>query len=119
MNGRWEVHIDGGRTPTGLEAIEWARRVEQLGAGEILLTSIDRDGARIGYDLELTRAVAEAVNVPVVASGGACNAQDVATVLANGADAALVAGILHDRITTIQDIKRVVADGGILVRKSA
>jgi cyclase len=118
-DGTWEVYIAGGRTPTGLDAVEWARQAVALGAGEILLTSIDRDGVRTGYDLELTRAVAIAVNVPVVASGGAGSAEDVATVLANGADAALVAGILHDRITTIQDIKRVVARDGIRVRKSA
>jgi cyclase len=118
-DGTWEVYVAGGRTPTGLDAVEWAVRAVALGAGEILLTSIDRDGVRAGYDLELTRAVADAVNVPVVASGGAGNAEDVATVLANGADAALVAGILHDRITTIQDIKRVVARDGIRVRKSA
>jgi cyclase len=115
----WEVYIAGGRTPTGLDAVEWARRAVALGAGEVLLTSIDRDGVRTGYDLELTRAVAGAVNVPVIASGGAGSAEDVATVLANGADAALVAGILHDRITSIQDIKRVVAGDGIRVRKSA
>jgi cyclase len=118
-DGTWEVYVAGGRTPTGLDAVEWARRAVSLGAGEVLLTSIDRDGVRTGYDLDLTRAVATAVNVPVVASGGAGSAEDVATVLANGADAALVAGILHDRITTIQDIKRVVAQDGIRVRKSA
>jgi cyclase len=117
---RWEVFTAGGRNATGLDALEWARRVVSLGAGEILLTSIDRDGARGGYDLALTRAVAAAVSVPVVASGGAGSAQDVATVLRDGnADAALVAGIFHDGTTTVGEVKRVLRDQGIDVRMAA
>jgi imidazole glycerol-phosphate synthase subunit HisF len=100
--GGWRVYVKGGREATALDAVEWAAECVQRGAGEILLTSIDRDGARTGYDLELTRAVAQAVNVPVVASGGAGSAADVCAVLDDGgADAALLAGILHDGITTV------------------
>jgi imidazole glycerol-phosphate synthase subunit HisF len=104
---RWEVITHGGRTPTGLDVMEWARRCGELGAGEILLTSVDRDGMRGGYDLELTRAVVSVVNVPVIASGGAGSAADVsAAIKAGGADAALVAGIVHDGTTTVRAIKR-------------
>ena len=109
------VYTHGGRTPTALTAIEWAQTCVEHGAGEILLTSIDRDGVRHGYDIELTRAVSEAVNVPVVASGGAGTPQDVAEVLAD-ADAALVAGIVHDNVTTIADIKAAVTRAGIPCR---
>jgi cyclase len=113
----WEVVTHGGRTPTGLDAIAWARECVRRGAGEILLTSIDRDGSRGGYDLELTRAVASAVNVPVIASGGAGSAEHVRDALAEGgADAALLAGILHDGVTTVREIKRVLAQHGISVR---
>jgi imidazole glycerol-phosphate synthase subunit HisF len=119
-NGSWRVFIRGGRTATDLDAVAWARECVRLGAGEILLTSIDRDGARSGYDLELIRAVAAAVNVPVIASGGAGSAADVRAALADGgADAALVAGILHDRVTTVQAIKAVLRDDGIPVREAA
>jgi imidazole glycerol-phosphate synthase subunit HisF len=118
-DGGWEVYVSGGRTPTGLDAVQWAREVVARGAGEILLTSIDRDGARSGYDLALTRAVAAAVSVPVVASGGAGSARDVSMALSNGADAALVAGILHDGLTTVGAIKRVLQQDGIRVRNAA
>ena len=117
---RWIVVTHGGRRETGLDAVDWAARCEELGAGEILLTSIDRDGQRIGYDLDLTRAVAAAVCVPVVASGGAGNAAHVVDALtAGGADAALVAGILHDGVTSVADIKRAMGAAGILVRAAA
>src|SRR6202453_4723261 len=92
----WEVHINGGRTPTGLEAVAWARRVEELGAGEIVLTSMDADGTKAGYDLPMTRAVADAVRIPVVASGGAGSPEHLWQVLTDGhADAALAASIFH------------------------
>ena len=113
----WSVFIDGGRRPTGLDAVAWARECERRGAGEILLTSIDRDGARSGYDLELTAAVSAAVGIPVVASGGAGRPADVVRVLRDaGADAALVAGVLHDGVTTIRKIKRELRDSGVTVR---
>lgn len=102
----WRVHVKGGREATPLDAVEWAAECVQRGAGEILLTSIDRDGARTGYDLALTRAVSAAVPVPVVASGGAGTAAHVCEVLSEaGADAALLAGILHDGVTTVRAIK--------------
>jgi cyclase len=117
---RWEVVVKGGREPTGLDAIAWARECEARGAGEILLTSIDRDGARTGYDLALTSAVAAAVGIPVVASGGAGSAQHVTDALTTGgADAALVAGILHDQLTTVGAIKSAMAMAGIPVRRVA
>jgi imidazole glycerol-phosphate synthase subunit HisF len=113
----WEVYVRGGRQPTGLDAVEWARECARLGAGEILLTSIDRDGSRIGYDLELTRAVAEAVDVPVIASGGAGAPAHVPEVLHDtNADAALVAGILHDGLTTVSEIKTAMRTAGIATR---
>lgn len=111
------VYTHGGRTATTLDAVEWARECVRHGAGEILLTSIDRDGGRKGYDLELTAAVASAVHVPVIASGGAGSARDVCDAIASGhADAALVAGIVHDGVTTIREIKRAMAAEGIPVR---
>ena len=114
---RWRVYTRGGRTRTELDAVEWARTCVAHGAGEILLTSIDRDGTRTGYDLELTRAVVAAVDVPVVASGGAGSAADVQEVLDDGhADAALVAGILHDEQTTVRAIKQLLASTGLPVR---
>ena len=116
-DGGWEVFVKGGREPTGLDAIAWARECVRLGAGEILLTSIDRDGVRTGYDLDLTRAVASVVDVPVVASGGAGTAAHVPQVLQEGgADAALVAGILHDGLTTVRAIKGEMLGAGIPVR---
>jgi cyclase len=116
----WRVYTRGGRTRTELDAVEWARACVAHGAGEILLTSIDRDGTRSGYDLELTRAVALAVNVPVVASGGAGSAEDVRDVLERGgADAALVAGMLHDESTSVRAIKHLLSSSGIPVRAVA
>ena len=116
----WRVYTRGGRTPTELDAVEWARQCVRLGAGEILLTSIDRDGARSGYDLELTRAVARSVDVPVIASGGAGRAEHVREALTEGeADAALVAGILHDGLTTVAALKGLLAHAGIPVRPAA
>jgi cyclase len=113
----YEVLTHGGRTPTGLDAVAWARECVRRGAGEILLTSIDRDGARTGYDLALTRAVADAVDVPVIASGGAGSAAHVRDAIAEAhADAALVAGILHDGVTTVREIKAVLAAAGLPVR---
>lgn len=113
----WEVHTHGGRRPTGLDAIEWARRVESLGAGEILLTSMDRDGTQIGYDIPLTRAVAEAVGIPVIASGGAGSPRHCLEAVTEGkADAALVASIVHDGLYTIADIKQYLSDHGVPVR---
>jgi len=112
----WRVYVKGGRERTELDAVAWAQECVARGAGEILLTSIDRDGARTGYDVELTRAVARAVTVPVVASGGAGSAADVCEALEAGAEAALLAGILHDGVTTVHAIKRAVADAGLPVR---
>jgi cyclase len=118
--GGWRVYSRGGRVATGLDAVEWARECVERGAGEIMLTSIDQDGARTGYDLALTRAVADAVNVPVIASGGAGNANHVLDALGGGgADAALVAGILHDGLTTVREIKSLLAANDIPVRIAA
>ena len=101
-------------------AVEWARECESRGAGEIVLTSIDRDGKRTGYDIELTAAVSAAVNIPVVASGGAGSAADVVDVIQNaGARAALVAGVLHDGVMTVGDIKREMSRAGLVVRAAA
>jgi len=116
----WEVYINGGRQPTGLDAIEWAQRCAELGAGEILLTSIDRDGARSGYDIELLSAVAAVVTVPVVASGGAGSARDVIDAFVRGgADAALLAGVLHDATTDIRSLKSALQAASIPVRTAA
>ncbi|HET7553520.1 MAG TPA: imidazole glycerol phosphate synthase subunit HisF, partial [Gemmatimonadaceae bacterium] len=113
----WLVRTRGGRSGTALDAVEWARECAERGAGEILLTSIDRDGVRGGYDLELTRAVSRAVKVPVVASGGAGSAEHIVDAFRLGeADAALVAGILHDGVTTVAELKRAMQDDGIPVR---
>ncbi len=113
----WEVHINGGRLPTGLEAVAWARRVEELGAGEIVLTCMDADGTKNGYDLEMTRAVAEAVNIPVVASGGAGHPEHLVQVLTVGkADAALAASIFHYNEHGIPATKRYLAERGVPVR---
>jgi cyclase len=113
----WEVHINGGRTPTGLEAVSWAQQVEQLGAGEIVLTSMDRDGTKDGYDIEVTAAVSEAVGIPVVASGGAGKPEHLAdAILLGKADAALAASIFHYGQYTIEETKRLMADRGIAVR---
>jgi len=113
----WLVYTRGGRRPTSLDAVVWARECVQRGAGELLVTSIDRDGSRTGYELELTAAIADAVAVPVVASGGAGSASDVCDALVRGhADAALVAGILHEGVTSVQHIKKEMAHHGIPVR---
>ncbi|MBM4430699.1 MAG: imidazole glycerol phosphate synthase subunit HisF [Chloroflexi bacterium] len=114
---RWEVYVNGGRTPTGLDGLEWAVRAVELGAGEVLLTSMDADGTLAGYDLELTRAVAEAVPVPVIASGGAGSVEHIAQVLTVGkADAALLASLLHDRKLSIGEIKAYLAAHDVPVR---
>ncbi|HYV39542.1 MAG TPA: imidazole glycerol phosphate synthase subunit HisF [Gemmataceae bacterium] len=113
----WEVHISGGRTPTGLEAVAWAKQVESLGAGEIVLTSMDADGTKAGYDIEMTRAVAEAVRIPVVASGGAGHPQHLLEALTTGgADAALAASIFHYGEFPIPVTKRYLADRGLPIR---
>jgi cyclase len=115
---RWEVYVNGGRTPTSLDALEWVVRAVQLGAGEVLLTSMDADGTMAGYDLALTRAVAEAVPVPVIASGGAGSLEHFAQVLSDGkADAALAASLFHDRVLSIGEVKTYLTDQGILVRE--
>ena len=115
----WEVFTHGGKKPTGLDAVEWARECVRRGAGEVLLTSIDRDGARTGYDVPLTRAVADAVDVPVIASGGAGEAAHCRDAIVEAhADAALVAGILHDGLTTVREIKQVMRAGGVRVREA-
>jgi cyclase len=113
----WRVYVKGGRERTELDAVAWAVECVRRGAGEILLTSIDRDGARTGYDITLTRAVADVVDVPVVASGGAGTAADVCEVLASGhADAALLAGILHDGVTTVHAVKDAMRTANLAVR---
>jgi cyclase len=113
----FEVHINGGRVATGLEAVEWARRVEQLGAGEIVLTSMDCDGTKDGYDLEITRAVCDNVSIPVIASGGAGRPEHLADAVTMGhADAALAASIFHFGEFTIRETKQCMADRGIAVR---
>jgi cyclase len=119
-SGRWEVHTHGGRRATQIDAVEWTRRVEERGAGEILLTSMDRDGTKDGYDVELTRAVAEAVHIPVIASGGAGTLEHLAEVLTVGkADAALAASVFHYRRFTIRQAKEFLRERGIPVRLEA
>ncbi len=114
---RWEVYIDGGRTPTGLDAVEWSVRAVELGAGEVLLTSMHADGTLNGYDVALTRAVAEAVSVPVIASGGAGSLAHFAEVLTEGkADAALAASLFHDRVLSVRQVKTYLREQGIRVR---
>ncbi len=113
----WKVYIHGGRTPTGLDAIEWAQRMEAYGAGEILLTSMDRDGTKEGYDIPLTHAIAEAVTIPVIASGGVGNLQHIYDGLtAGGADAALAASIFHYQEYTVRQCKDFLAERGVRVR---
>jgi imidazole glycerol-phosphate synthase subunit HisF len=115
---KWEVYSHGGRTPTGLDAVEWARKGVQLGAGEILLTSMDCDGTKAGYELELTRAIADVVEVPVIASGGAGNNAHIYDAFTRGqADAALLASVLHYREMTIKEIKDYLGARGITVRR--
>ena len=114
---RWEIFTHGGRKPTGLDAVEWARKMVDYGAGEILLTSMDRDGTRVGFDLELTRAISEAVTVPVIASGGVGNLQHLADGIIEGkADAVLAASIFHFAEYTIGEAKEHMASRGIEVR---
>jgi len=114
---RWEVYVRGGRTPTGLDAVEWAEQAVESGAGEVLLTSMDADGTLAGYDLDLTRAVAEAVPVPVIASGGAGQPEHFSQVLTEGrADAALAASLFHDRVLSVRELKAYLADRGIPIR---
>ncbi len=112
----WEVHINGGRVPTGLEAVAWARRVEELGEGEIVLTSMDADGTKNGYDLPMLEAVTRAVNVPVVASGGAGSPAHLYDAFRVGADAALAASIFHYNEYSIPETKSYLASRGIPVR---
>ena len=113
----WKVHINGGRVPTNLEAVSWARRVEELGAGEILLTSMDTDGIQEGYDIPMTLAVAEAVAIPVIASGGCGVPEHVVEVLTTGmADAALAASIFHYRKFSIAETKAALERAGVPVR---
>ena len=112
----WEVVVTGGRQTTGLDAIEWAERAVELGAGELLVTSIDRDGTRSGYDTALLRAIADRVEVPVIASGGAGGPSDVADALAAGAEAALAASIFHDGTHTIEEVKATCRARGLAMR---
>lgn len=114
---QWEVYIHGGRTPTGHDAVAWAQRMESYGAGEILLTSMDRDGTKEGYDIPLTKAIAEAVTIPVIASGGVGNLQHIYEGLTAGsADAALAASIFHYREYTVRQCKDFLAERGVRVR---
>jgi cyclase len=115
--GKWEVYTHGGRRPTGLDAVEWAKRVVELGAGELLVTSMDTDGHLDGYDVPLTRAIADAVEVPIIASGGAGGPQHMVDVIKDGrADAVLAASIFHFGTHRIRDVKRYMADQGVPVR---
>ena len=114
---RWEVFINGGRTPTGIDALVWAEKVARLGAGEILLTSMDYDGTRDGYDLELTRAIAQKVNIPVIASGGAGCLEDFYNVFVKAnADAALAASLFHYQELSIKQVKSYLKERGVAVR---
>ncbi|MEW6623929.1 MAG: imidazole glycerol phosphate synthase subunit HisF [Bacillota bacterium] len=117
VEGKWEVYINGGRIPTGLDAVEWVKKVEELGAGEILLTSMDMDGTKNGYDIELTRAVSEAVNIPVIASGGAGEMQHFFDALTQGkADAVLAASAFHYGTYSIRQVKDFLRNGGVVIR---
>ena len=117
--GRWQVYTHGGRKATGLDVIEWAQKMEQLGVGEILLTSMDRDGTKVGFDLALTRAVSDAINIPVIASGGVGGLQDLADGVKLGrADAVLAASIFHYGQHTVQEAKQFMAAQGIPMRLS-
>jgi len=115
--GYWEVYTHGGRTPTGLDAVKWAKKAEKLGAGEILLTSMDKDGTKDGYDIELTKAIVEEVNIPLIASGGAGKLEHIRDVfLQADADAALVASIFHYGKYTIKEVKEYLREQDIEVR---
>ncbi len=114
----WEVYINGGRTSTGIDALEWAAKAERLGAGEILLTSMDADGTRDGYDLELTRAVSKSVKIPVIASGGAGKLEHFYDILTGGgADAALAASLFHYQELTVKQVKDYLSAKGVAIRK--
>lgn len=116
-NSDWEVYINGGREKTGLNAIKWAKEAQSLGAGEIMLTSIDNDGKKENYDIKLTRLVSEAVNIPVIASGGAASPESIMDVLTKGkASAALAASIFHYGSYSISDVKRFLLENGIKAR---
>ncbi len=116
-NQKWEVYTHGGRKATGIDALEWAKKVEQLGAGEILLTSMDRDGTKEGYDIELTRSISQAVNIPVIASGGAGRLEHFAEVIKEAdADAVLAASLFHYGELRIREVKEYLASQGIPVR---
>jgi len=117
QDGRWEVFVNGGRTPTGIDALAWAEKAARLGAGEILLTSMDFDGTKNGYDLELTRAITEKVNVPVIASGGAGALEDFYNVFVQaGADAALAASLFHYQEFSVKQVKSYLRERGVAVR---
>jgi cyclase len=119
IGGNWIVHINGGRVSTGKNALDWAKEVESRGAGEILLTSMDRDGTKSGYDLEMTAAIADAVSIPVIASGGAGSKEDFYTALTIGkADAALAASLFHYNELRIGDLKEYLAEQGVAVRQT-
>ena len=116
-DNQWEVYVKGGRENTGLDVIEWSKKVENLGAGEILLTSMDGDGTQKGYDLELTKTVSEEINIPVIASGGAGSLNDIFEVFSKGnASAALLASLLHDRKLTIKEIKSYLIKKNLFIR---
>jgi len=116
-NDSWNVYVEGGRKDAGLDAIEWAKEVEALGAGEILLTSMDKDGTKAGFDCELTKAVSEAVNIPVIASGGAGSLEDFYDAFVVGkADAALAASLFHYKELTVGEVKEYLKERGITVR---
>jgi cyclase len=117
-NSGWEAYVAGGRTPTGRDAVAWAREGTERGAGEILLTSMDRDGTNAGYDLALTAAVADLVGVPVIASGGAGSLEDLTEAVRAGADAVLCASIFHYGQHTVAEAKRELAEAGIPVRRT-
>ena len=117
QDNKWEVYINGGRINTGIDVISWSKKVEELGAGEILLTSMDGDGTQKGYDLGLNKSVAQAVNIPVIASGGAGSLNDIYEVFTKGgASAALLASLLHDKILTIREIKSYLIEKNLLIR---
>ena len=114
----WEVYIEGGRKATGIDALKWAKKVEKIGAGEILLTSMDKDGTKEGYDLELTKKISENVNIPVIASGGAGSLESIKNVFSEGkADAALAASIFHYGKYAIQEVKEYLSKNNVEVRK--
>ncbi len=115
--GQWEVYTHGGRNPTGIDAVAWAARMESYGAGEILLTSMDKDGTKDGYDLGVTRAVSDRVTIPVIASGGVGNLEHIrAGLVEGGASAALAASIFHFREYTIAECKEYLREHGVAVR---